>query len=147
MTIKEESPSEPLYAELIALSEAWEAENSCYGYRRNTKDDIDGNRIFTAREGGETIGYLFGHAEAATRSSSVMPDGTACFEIEEIYVKPEYRSRGVGSALFRFAEEQIKGSADFITLGTATKDYKAILHFYIDALGMDFWSARLFKRI
>jgi hypothetical protein len=32
-------------------------------------------------------------------------------------------------------------------LTTATKNFRAILHFYIDELGMDFWSARLFKKI
>jgi len=32
-------------------------------------------------------------------------------------------------------------------LSTATKDYKRILHFYIDEMGMDFWTARLFKKL
>jgi len=36
---------------------------------------------------------------------------------------------------------------EFIMLSTATKNYKSILHFYIDELGMDFWNARLFKKI
>jgi hypothetical protein len=35
----------------------------------------------------------------------------------------------------------------FIVLSTASKNSKAILHFYLDELGMQFWSARLFKRI
>ena len=34
-----------------------------------------------------------------------------------------------------------------IMLIAAAKNYRAILHFYIDELGMDFWSARLFKKI
>ena len=36
---------------------------------------------------------------------------------------------------------------DYIMLSTATKDYRRILHFYIDELGMDFWYARLFRKI
>ena len=32
-------------------------------------------------------------------------------------------------------------------LSTATKNWQAIFHFYLDELGMEFWSARLFKRI
>ena len=35
--------------------------------------------------------------------------------------------------------------ADFVLLSTATRNWRAILHFYIDELGMEFWSARLFK--
>ena len=42
--------------------------------------------------------------------------------------------------LFRSVE------ADYLTLSTATKDFQAVLHFYIDLLGMDFWSARLVKK-
>ena len=31
--------------------------------------------------------------------------------------------------------------------GTAEKNRQAILHFYLDESGMDFWSARRFRRI
>ena len=36
---------------------------------------------------------------------------------------------------------------NLIMLITATKNFRAILHFYIDELGMDFWSTSLFKKI
>ena len=78
---------------------------------------------------------------------AVVPDGTDYFEVEELYVRPEWRSRGVGSALFRYVEDQVRPEAEYLMLGTATKNYKAILHFYIDELGMEFWSAALFKRL
>ena len=68
-------------------------------------------------------------------------------EVEELYVKPEYRSIGIGRRLFQYAEECVKEEADYITLSTATKNYKAILHFYLDELELVFWSARLFKKI
>ena len=127
--------------ELIALSADWAAENSSHGI-----EDLEGNRVFLAEETGEIAGYLFGKLEKAKQASSVMPEGTACFEVEELYVKPACRSQGVGSALFRYAEEAVRGEAEFVTLGTATKNFRAILHFYIDELGMEFWSARLFKK-
>ncbi len=132
--------------ELIALSADWAAENSSRGYRRNGIEDLEGNRVFLAEEKGEIAGYLFGKLEKAKQASSVMPEGTACFEVEELYVNPPCRSQGVGSALFRYAEEAVRGEAEFVTLGTATKNFRAILHFYIDELGMEFWSARLFKK-
>ena len=85
--------------------------------------------------------------EEAKNSSSVMPDGTPYFEVEEIYVKPAYRSNGIGSALFSFAEKAVSDEVDWIMLSTATKNWKAVFHFYIDELGMEFWNARLFKKI
>lgn len=147
MMVREATLNDQLVESLIAMSADWEAEDSCYGYRKNTVSDLEGNRIFLAEEDGEIIGYLLGKLEKARQASSVMPEGTPCFEVEELYVKPPRRSGGVGSALFRYAEEAVRGEADYILLSTAAKNFRAILHFYVDELGMDFWSARLFKKL
>lgn len=146
--IHEAQQTDELLEALIAMSADWEAEYSSHGYRKNDRCDIAGNRIFLAKQDGKILGYLFGHTEKSERSSSVMAEGTPYFEIEELYVVPEHRSEGIGKALFRFVEQKVQtmGIA-YIMLGTATKNYKSILHFYIDELGMEFWSARLFKKI
>ena len=147
MLIHEVQLSDAVVETLIALSKDWEAEQSCRGYRANTRADIEGNRVFLAEEDGAVVGYLFGHIETSKKQSSVMPDGTLYFELEELYVVPERRSAGLGAALFSHAEAALKSETDWILLSTATKNARAILHFYIDLLDMEFWSARLFKRI
>ena len=148
MNIYEAKLNNELLETLISMSAEWEAENSTYGYRKNDRSDIEGNRIFLAEQDGEILGYLFGHEEKSDRASSIMADGTPYFEIEELYVVPSYRSKGVGRMLFHDVEQVVKAAGiEFIMLSTATKNYKSILHFYIDELGMDFWSARLFKRL
>ena len=147
MIIHEVELSDIVLAKLIKLSEDWTAENSCYGYRANDKSDIDGNRIFFAEEEGEVIGYLFGKIYKSEQMKSIMPEGTPYFEVEELYVIPEKRSQGIGEKLFRYVEDMVKSEAEYMVLSTATKNWKAIFHFYLDELEMQFWSARLFKRI
>ena len=147
MIIHEVNLNGEVLERLICLSEDWAAENSCYGYRPNSKSDIEGNRIFLAEDGGTVTGYLFGKVCKSEQMKSVMPEGTPYFEVEELYVVPGRRSQGIGSKLFRYAEEVVKQDADYMVLSTATKNWKAVFHFYLDELDMTFWSARLFRKI
>ena len=147
MRIRETELTEEVLARLVALSEDWAAENSCWGYRANERADIEGNRIFLAEDESGVAGYLFGRICLSERMKSVMPEGTPFFEVEELYVAPGKRSRGIGKALFRYAEEAVKGEAEYMVLSTATKNWKAVFHFYMDELDMSFWSARLFRKI
>ena len=147
MHIYEAELNEEVIRALISLSEEWEKENSCYGYRANTAEEIEGNRIFLEEENGEVKGYLFGKVCESKSMRSIMPEGTPFFEVEEIYVTPAFRSKGVGAALFRCAEDAVRCSAHYMVLSTATKNWKAVFHFYLDELDMNFWSARLFKEI
>ena len=147
MTITEIALTEETLAELIRLSRDWEAENSTFGYRANEKTDIEGNRIFLARENCRTVGYLFGYCFDSENMKSIMPEQSRCFEVEELYVIPERRSEGIGKALFEYAADTMKNEAEYITLSTATKNWRAIFHFYLDELDMTFWSARLFRKL
>ena len=147
MIIHEAVLSSEVLEQLIRFSQQWAAEGSCYGYRPNDRADIEGNRIFLAEDGGAAVGYLFGRVYPSRQMQSIMPEGTPYFEVEELYVVPERRSRGIGAALFRFAEEAVKADAEYMVLSTATKNWKAVFHFYLEELDMTFWSARLFRKI
>lgn len=136
-----------LTAQLLALSRNWEAENSVYGYRANEKEDLEGRRFFVAEADGAVVGYLFGRKFVSENMRSIMPEATPCFEIEELYVVPDRRSQGVGAALFHLAEDAVKAEADYLLLSAVSRNARALLHFYVDEVGMEIWSARLFRRI
>ena len=122
----EQSPE--ILEKLIQLSAQWAAEQNCYGYYPNTEADIEGKRIFLAEDEDGIEAYLLGKVESAKNMKSIMPEGTRYFEAEELYVVPEKRSKGIGEALFRFAEETIKKDVQFIALSTASKTAR---RFYI----------------
>ena len=133
---------------LISLSTDWEKEDSCHGYRANSLSDLEGRRIFLATDEGKVLGYLFGRLETASRTNSIISKATPFFELEELYVRPEASSCGIGKQLLGFLEARLSTEeVPYLFLSTATKNWKSILHFYLDELGMEFWNARLFKRL
>ena len=77
MNIYETITNEEIINTLISLSEAWEEENSCYCYRDNKKEDIEGNRVFLAEEDGEVVGYLLGKGYGFRNIKLIMTEGTS----------------------------------------------------------------------
>ena len=132
---------------LLELSLMWEKEDSCYGYRANTEDDFQDCYILAAYDD-ELIAYIFGKEEIQDKQTSVIDKNMHYFEIEELYVHPSYRSRGIGKQLMESLEKELKKKGlRMMVLSTATKNWKAIMHFYIDEIDMNFWSARLYKHL
>lgn len=132
---------------ILELSLMWEKEDSCYGYRANTEDDLKERYILAAYDD-ELIAYVFGKEEVQDKQTSVIDKNMHYFEIEELYVHPSYRSRGIGKQLMESLEKELKKKGlRMMVLSTATKNWKAIMHFYIDEIDMNFWSARLYKRL
>ena len=116
---------------VIALSKEWESEDLTYGYCANDKNDLIGNDLFLAYSDAQIIGYLFGKCSVLNEAITPIDKGSKCFDINEIYVKEKYRSQGIRKALFEYTENYHKQNVDYITLSTATKNYKSILYFYI----------------
>ena len=132
---------------LLDLSLMWEKEDSCYGYHANTEDDLKDRYILAAYDD-ELIAYIFGKEEIQDKQTSVIDKNMHYFEIEELYVHPSYRSRGIGKQLMESLEKELKKKGlEMMVLSTATKNWRAIMHFYIDEIDMNFWSARLYKHL
>lgn len=108
MTTKEIKLSERIAVQLITLSKEWEQENSCYGYRRNSLDDLKDKRIFVATDEDLICGYLFGHITSTEKDASIYKAGTKYFEIDELYVKPQYRNYGIGKSCFDTQKRQFR---------------------------------------
>ncbi len=147
MVIRKAELTEQTIDTLILLSARWEAEDSCCGYRTNTPEDIMDQTVFLAEEDRNVVGYLLCHPYVQDKDTVTVPRCSKCLEIGEIYVVPEYRSKGIGRKLYQSAISDSARDIEFVTLSTAAKNYKAILHFYIEELGMNFWNARLFQKL
>ena len=132
--------------ELIKLSQNWQDEKCTWGIIANTKDDLK-EPLFVAIDNDAIVGYIFGHFYVEENKTSYIKTGSKCFMIDEIYVLPAYRNKGVGKELFKLIESHVQNLCEHITLSTSTKNYKSILRFYIDELEMNFHHAFLIKDI
>lgn len=148
MKIEETILNQTLAKTLIKLSLEWQNEEISYGYRQNTIDDLKDKRIFIVKEKEEIIAYLLGHQKIQATTTSILEKDSPFFEIDELYVSKAYRSQGIGKQLMTFVENKLKQeNIHHLQLTTSTKKYQSILHFYIEEMGMEFWSARLYKHI
>ena len=138
--------TEDAVRQLIALSQTWMDEHCSHGLVANTREDIR-EPVFAALEGEKIIGYTFGHAYIKEKKTDSVPVGSRCFDVDELYVLPAYRSQGVGGRLFEAIQAYAGTQAEYLTLVTSTKDYKRVLRFYAERNGMDFHDAYLTKRL
>ena len=147
MVIVQKSALTPsVTAQLVELSQRWVEENCSHGMVANTPEDLK-EPLYIATDGGRIVGYAFGHVYTQKKRTSYIEPGSRCFDLDELYVLPEYRSQGVGRELFARLRDEAALAADYLTLATSTKDYKRVLHFYVDELGMDFHNAFLIRRL
>ena len=146
LQIKKAALTDGTVKRLIELSELWVKEDCSYGMVKNERDDIK-EPVYAAYDGGLIVGYAFGHFYTVEKKYTYIEPGQRCFCLDELYVLPEYRSRGVGRKLFEAISEYAETGAEMMTFSTSTKDYKRILKFYVEDLGCDFHDAYLIKRL
>ena len=131
---------------LVQLSGLWVEEDCSYGMAVNEPDDLQ-EPLAVALDGGQIIGYIFGHYYTQEKKTSYIELGSDCFSVDELYVLPAYRGQGIGKTLYRLLENRVKEKCGYVTLATSTKNYKAILKLYVEELGMNFHSAFLIKNL
>jgi RimJ/RimL family protein N-acetyltransferase/N-acetylglutamate synthase-like GNAT family acetyltransferase len=88
-------------ARVAELSRRWAAEGITTGYLPDAEATLAG-RLGPYWLVGERDGRVVGYAVGAVRESeglAVLPAGVRYLEVEDLYVEPEHRSRGLGGAL------------------------------------------------
>lgn len=132
---------------LLALSREWAAEGITFGYSPTGREAFAGYRCWVAEIDGEVVGYAGGEVDTARRNIEIQQAGERYFELEELYVCPACRGRGVGRLLLARVEEDARreGLAQLM-LNAANRDHAPLLDFYLRE-GLTPHSIRLFKTL
>ena len=91
---------------------------------RRTLQDALSDTPYLEGYGFEVDGALVGYSLFAKSYSTEA--GGLCIWIEDIYIRPEFRGRGFGTALLEFAARSYKGKAVRIRLEAEPDNEKAI---------------------
>lgn len=130
------------------LSKIFAEEGCCNNIIADSQEYYVGKKVLGCYNDGELVGYCYGEMLTEEKERSYAQVDDLYFELEEIYVLPEYRSQGAGRRLFGFIEGYVRAcGCKTIRLNAVSKDYKKLLNFYIDIIGMEIISAYLIKRI
>lgn len=135
---------------IFQLDKRWEEEGVSYVFIHIPPEDLiaDFERFpqyfLVAEHEGQIIGYVNGSV-LLNHKSNPLPLQATCLEIENIYVRSEFRNSRVGGDLLErlLAVAAQNGITRFI-VSTVTKDMDRILNFY-RRHGFQPWYVELFK--
>lgn len=133
---------------IAGLSEIWEKEGITHGLKANSTEDLlrylsDG--LFVVVEETCIVGYLLGQVKSNNGLSIFDESDRSYFELEEIYIHPAFREKGLGKALINEVTDNLKiQGIERMTVSTANKDWMGIIDFY-KKNGFKTWTMTLFK--
>lgn len=133
---------------IVSLNKDFVKENCCNGMVEDDAEYLKTKNIAVAKNGEEVVGYCYGEFEIKNRDTSMFKKGQKSFYIEELYVSKSFRNKNIGKMLYDFIESFAKeNGCNIIETTAVSKNYKALLKFYIEKSDMCFWSASLVKQL
>ncbi len=122
-------PSEKELFEVYELSKEWEEEAISYGWRAEGPEEFKDKILFVAGED-EIIGFVYGEL-CENKGILYLPENVKYATVEGIYVKKEFRGKGIGKQLLNtFLEECKRQGARYVCLVIDNKEPESIAHFY-----------------
>jgi len=135
---------------IFQLDQLWDKEGVAYVFTYGNRDDFiaDFERFqkyfLVAESDGQVVGYVNGSV-LVNEKVDILPKQEIYLEVENIYVKPEFRNRHVGGDLLeKLLEIAEQNGIKRFTVNTVTRDMDRILKFYRQH-GFKPWYVELFK--
>ena len=135
---------------IAELSSSFENEQIAHGYRAAWETDLSNIPLdhfwLAIDETGNPIGYAYGQLSDLGESAISAATDTI-FDLEDIYILPNHRGRGLGSSLLTRIEADIKSLGyNRIVLYSSIKKLPPLVRFY-EAAGFATWYIQMTKEI
>lgn len=128
------------------LSKQFECENCCNGIIADNEEYFENKIVAICKIDNDIVGYVCGEVCVQQKNVSYSKQGDKFFELDEIYIVPNFRNKGIGKQMFEFFENYAKQNGCLsLRLNAVSKNYKSLLKFYIEYMQMNFHSAYLIK--
>ena len=136
--------------DILQLDRQWDQENIAFEFIDVSREEFiaDLERFqpyfLVATSDEEIVGYINGSVRLS-QGVAVIPEQEQYLEIENIYVKPAYRNRQIGSKLMdRLLEVAAQNGIEKFVVATVSKDMDKVLNFY-RRYGFKPWYVQLVK--
>ena len=136
---------------VVQLEREWEREDIAYGdFNPISREAFIAflerfpAYFLVAESDGQIVGYVHGSVQRDKRME-VLPEQEPYVEIENIYVRSNFRNKDIGGKLLeRLFEVARQDGIQRFVVSTASKDTDKILKFY-QSHGFKAWNIQLFK--
>ena len=137
---------------VVALCRHWAAEKLTRNYRADTVEELHkrlGECFLVAEQAGQVMGFVIGEIKSTAGDEfveGVLDDAPAYLEVQDLYVAPKCRQRGIGKALMRgVLESASQRGVNNSLVYSGNRDYARIAHFY-EELGYEMWHIHMTRR-
>ncbi len=130
----------------------WEDENLTKNYRADTAGGL-GTRLseyfLVAEVGNRVVGFVIGEIKP-TRGNEfvegILDDKPSYLEVQDLYVAPEHRNRGIGTELMKeLLASATKGGVRNSLAYSANRDYQRTAEFY-EKMGYEMWHIHMTRK-
>ena len=136
--------------EILQLDRHWEQENIAHNFIFISREEFIAclerfpEYFLIAESGGHIVGYINGSVQTG-KKVAVIPEQESYLEIDNIYVKPEFRNKGIGGKLMkRLLETAAQNGIQRFFVSSDSKEMDKVLNFY-RGYGFKLWYIQMFK--
>lgn len=134
-------------AEITLLQQTLAEEDLIYGFVSVSEGSLKeklGPYFLVAEVGERIVGFVYGRVQES-KGLAVIPQGESYLEVEDIFVKKEFRDQGIGGKLLDQVIKVAKTQGvERLLVYSASKDIDGVLNFYRHH-GFKPWYIQMYK--